>query len=82
MPQIIKSPKVKVITENGSTDLSITVEPIVIEITINVNSDGKLNISSSEKTNIPSLIKEEEEPIGWAIPDFGSSQQIKFGKTE
>lgn len=77
MPQIVKTPQTKIVTKNGETELSIIVEPIVIELTINVSSDGVLSVGDS-KAKIQN-VEEEEEKVNWAIPTFGS-QKIKFGK--
>ena len=78
MPQIVKTPHTKIITKNGETELSITIEPIVIEITINVNSNGTVSVGEG-KTKIEEIVKKEEEDTTWAIPQF-TSNKINFGK--
>jgi len=90
MPQIIKTPQTKIITKNGEVELSITVEPIVLEITLNINSDGIINVSSASTVKAQSIQEEKKqeekkqeekkpESTNWAIPSFGT-QKIKFGK--
>ena len=77
MPQIVKTPQTKIVTKNGETELSIIVEPIVIELTINVSADGVLSVGDS-KAKIQN-VEDEAEKVNGAIRSFGS-QKIKFGK--
>lgn len=67
----------KIVEKNGIDTLVISVDPIVIELNITVNSEGGVNVSSAKAKTVA----EEEEKVNWAIPTFGS-QKIKFGKTE
>lgn len=78
MAQHIKIPETKIITKNGETILSIIIEPIIIEVNVNVNSSGSATVESLSAKPAP---KEEtlEEKINWAVPTF-ETKKIKFGK--
>jgi hypothetical protein len=80
LPQLIKPQEVKVLTRQGECEVSI-----VLELNINLNADG-LNVVAQAKQAIPEkkeVVKEEKEnDFEWAIPDFGTSPKIKFGKQE
>ncbi len=81
MPQIIKTPQTKIVTKNGEIELSITVEPIVIELTLNISSDGNISVGETKASAQSIKVTEpEEEKTNWAVPSFGSSPKIKFGK--
>ena len=67
----------KIVEKNGTDTLVISVDPIVIELNITVNSEGGISVSSTKAKTVV----EDEEKTNWAIPTFGS-QKIKFGKTE
>ena len=76
MPQLIKPKEVKIITQDGEVQVSIS-----LELTINLNTDG-LNVTT-QKTE--AIIKKEKEPItlesnDWLIPDFDASPKVDFGK--
>lgn len=74
MPALIKPGSVKVITQEGEVQVSIT-----LELNINLNSDGVVAaavISEKEK-----VIEKKKEDSIWEIPDFESST-INFGKRE
>jgi len=80
MPRIIKVAETQIITRNGENLLSIKVEPIVIEININVNQDGNISVGNA-KTKV---VEEENDPKNFVAPNFGSnsfgSKPVKFGK--
>lgn len=76
MAQIIKSSEAKIVTKNGECEVTISIEPIKIEITINVNSDGTVSAAS---TTTKEIDKKEIEKTDWSIPSFGS-KKIQFGK--
>jgi hypothetical protein len=72
MPSKIKPTTIKnIYTQNGECKIEIS-----LEIDINVNSDG-VNVGVTPKTQSESP---QEEKVDWAIPDFGNSPKIKFGK--
>ena len=80
MAQVIKSPQTKIVTKNGEIELSIIIEPIVIEVILNVNSDGIVSLGSTKtEPNIQAQKVEEPEIPTWIVPTFGS-QKLKFGK--
>jgi hypothetical protein len=73
MPQLIKPGTVKIMTQDGEVQVSIT-----LELNINLNSAG-LQVTAAAQEIKP---KEEEKKFTeWAIPDFGSTK-IDFGKRE
>lgn len=77
MPQLIKPTITKIINKDGKETLSISVEPIVIELNLTItNSPNNL---SFEITNAKATTIQEEEKVDWAIPSFGG-KKIKFGK--
>lgn len=56
-------------TKDGEVQVSIT-----LELNINLNTDGvKVGAQAMER---------KEEPENWAIPDFGASPKLNFGKRE
>jgi hypothetical protein len=77
MPQLLKMPITKIMKIDGEEKLSISVEPIVIELNIVVSSDGTVNIASAKAESTTEM---PEEKVNWAIPTFGG-KKIKFGKT-
>jgi hypothetical protein len=79
MPTVIRSPETKIVTKNGETTLSISVEPIVIEITLNLNTDGVVNIASTNAK--PKETPPEEDKPAWVVPQFSSMPKVKFGKS-
>lgn len=79
MPQLLKMPITKIVKlDNGEEKLSISVEPIVIELNLTITSEGSVNIASA-KAETTTETEESQEKINWAIPTFGG-KKIKFGK--
>jgi hypothetical protein len=62
---------IKVVTKEGEATVHIT-----LELNINLNTGG-LSISAQGKEEV----KEEKEKTQWAIPEFGKTKKIEFGKT-
>lgn len=80
LAQIIKPSAVKILTKEGEVQVSIT-----LELNINLNTDNiKINAQSfvEESREKEKKTKFEEDKVEWAIPDFGFSQKIEFGKQE
>jgi hypothetical protein len=79
MPQLIKPGNVKIMTNNGEIQVSIS-----LELNVNLNTDGMQLVSAgAQVTNISEPKKEEkikEPSMNWAIPDFDNAPQINFGK--
>lgn len=75
MPQVIKTAEAKIVTQqsNSECEIKISVEPIQIEITVNVNSEGVVNMASNKITEV------KEESTAWAIPAF-NLKKLPFGK--
>lgn len=74
MPQLIKPGSVKILTQDGEIQVSIS-----LELTINLNADG---LKVDAQTTEVKAQKVEEKSSEWLIPDFGPSQKINFGKNE
>jgi hypothetical protein len=78
MVQLIRQAQTKIITRNGENLLSITVEPIVVEVIVNVNSTGSISVAEKTKK------EEDDDPKLMVAPDFGKNvfgtSKIKFGK--
>lgn len=82
MPNVIKSNQTtkeivqQVVTKDGEMKLDIH-----LHLDININANGGIHVDASnstiekKKNNI-----DEEEDVGWAIPDFGDGEIIQFGK--
>jgi hypothetical protein len=74
MPQLIRPQEVKIVTKDGEVQVSI-----ILDLNINLNSSG-LQVTAQGR-----VAEEQEKPKEdphWAIPDFGSSTKINFGKKE
>jgi len=74
MVQVIKPHEVKVITQQGEVTVSI-----VLELNINLNADGGLNVATRAVAKEAPKELEKPEGVEWAIPEFDSAR-IKFGK--
>lgn len=75
MPQLIKPTITKIINKDGKETLSISVEPIVIELNLTITSEGGIAVNNAKAATVVP----EEEKVDWAIPSFGG-KKIKFGK--
>lgn len=75
MAQLIKPGDVKVITKDGQ----ITVQ-LQIDLNINLNQTGTVSVSSDGEIKSSTKTVSAEEETSWAIPDFGNTKKIKFGK--
>lgn len=80
MAQMIKSVETKIVTKNGETQLSITIEPIVIEINVNLKNDTIVSSLATSNTVLEKTVEPvKEDPTQWIAPNFGA-KRIKFGK--
>ncbi|RDJ35633.1 MAG: hypothetical protein DWQ19_12510 [Crenarchaeota archaeon] len=81
MPQVIKHAKTKIVTKNGEAELSINIDPIVIEVTVNVNNDGNISVGGAKAQSV----QKEEDPDIMVAPDFSKNtfgtKKVKFGKS-
>lgn len=68
----INTPIAKVVTKDGECHVTITLE-------LNINLTGESSIAGISAQSA-SIKKEEPEEVNWAIPDFGASPKISFGK--
>lgn len=75
MPQLIKPGTVKILTNDGEVQVSIS-----LDLTINLNTDG-IKVAA-QATEISKKNNESSIPDGgdWLIPDFDASPKIDFGK--
>jgi len=77
MPQIIQPVKTQIVTKEGECTVNIA-----IELTINLNADGNLQVSASSVAKEVKKVEEAEEKNLWAIPEFGGGSKVQFGKIE
>jgi len=67
-----------IITKQGECEITLK-----LELNININSNGGVSVSAAsmpvnQSARLP--LPAQEESIDWAIPDFGSTEKIQFGK--
>ncbi len=78
MPQLIRPQEVKVLTQNGEVRVSI-----MLDLNINLNASGGFDVTATARDNPPQVEQQRvKEDTQWAIPDFGASPKINFGKKE
>lgn len=75
MPQLIRPGAVKLMTQDGEIQVSIT-----LELNINLNTDGVQVAAQAVQQAAKQQTK--QETTEWAIPDFAASPQLDFGKRE
>lgn len=75
MPNLIRPNETKFITKEGECLIQIAFDPIIVELNVNLNSDG-LSINTKQSHE-----EEEEDKPAWIAPNFSSKKKIKFGKT-
>jgi hypothetical protein len=74
MAHLIKPGDIKVITKNNELFVNIALE-------LNIKLDGNITSLNVEASgSAPFESKKEEDKVNWAIPDFGSTNKLKFGK--
>lgn len=72
MPQVIRSTQTKIVTKNGECELSINIEPIVVEVTVNV-------VGSTVDVKAQAAPAEEEERV-LVSQEFGKNNPFGVGK--
>lgn len=73
MGDLIRPSRIHVISKEGEVQLNIT-----IDLNINLNTG---NIDSKISKPVESEVeKENDEKTIWAIPNFKSTDKVKFGK--
>ena len=79
MAHLITPGEVKVISKNNEILVNISLD-------LNIKLDGNITNLNLGTGDLPistsALQKEEDDKVNWAIPDFSSSNKIKFGKEE
>lgn len=75
MPQVIRVQNAKI--DSNENQIIITLDPIVIEVNVNVNQETKILEKKEEKEKEEEVMQENN----WVLPSF-SSKKIKFGKEE
>ena len=73
MVQLIRPNEVRIQTHEGECQVTI-----VLELNINLNTDGMSIAQSKKGQEAP----KDDDKVEWAIPDFTSSKKINFGKLE
>jgi hypothetical protein len=77
LANLLKPNTVKVVTQDGEVQVTIS-----LELTINLNSDNlKISGSPIQADNNVIRNKQEKEPM-WEIPDFFTGPKVDFGKRE
>jgi len=80
MPNLIRPNETTFVTKEGECLIQVAFDPIVLELNINLNSDG-LSINPGAVKAQPEEETEDEKPA-WVAPEFSSrKKKIKFGKT-
>lgn len=75
MPQVIQKPITKVVTKDGECEITI-----VLELNINLNSDGMTaTVKQPEGSVKTQSVQVEEDDKSWIIPNF-QHNKINFGK--
>jgi hypothetical protein len=79
MPNLIRPNETTFVTKEGECLIQVAFDPIVLELNINLNSDG-LSLSQGVVKAQPT--EEEEDTPAWVTPEFSSKKRkMKFGKT-
>jgi hypothetical protein len=73
MGQLVKPDSVVTHVKDGRVDVCIS-----LELTINVNQNGSIQVSATQKPD--TAPKKIEEKDLWMIPDFSDNPKINFGK--
>lgn len=74
MPTVTRRGDVQIITREGEIKIKL-------EIDINVNAGGDITLHTAAKEVSGGPRLEQVEENIWAVPDFGPTQKINFGKT-
>jgi hypothetical protein len=77
MPQLIRPNEMKIVTKEGEVQVCI-----VLDLNINLTASGGIEISTQAKEVQTLGQTEQKKETHWAIPDFGPSPKIDFGKRE
>ena len=75
MASIIRPSETRVVTKDGECHVSIA-----LEITIKLDGDG-IVLAANAQSAEQKKQQEEDDKVNFAIPDFSSTQKLKFGKT-
>jgi hypothetical protein len=75
MANLIQPNSVKVVTKEGEIVVSLQIDLNINLNTMNVTTDVEPKNLSSTKPE-----KKQEEDASWMIPEFKTSEKIKFGK--
>ena len=74
MVHLVKPDSVVTQVKDGKVDVHIS-----LELTINVNPTGGIQVSATPKAEVTGPKKIEEKDL-WMIPDFSDNPKISFGK--
>ncbi len=79
MPQLIR-PQTKIVqtlTSDGEVEVTIK-----MDITINLASDGLVLAQAQGGQSSSPYVTGNDDKVEWAIPDFGDTEKVNFGKKE
>ena len=79
MPQLIKPNSVKIITQDGEIQVSIT-----LDLNINLNTGELSNLVSNQvvQKTVNEVKPNDSSSSAWEIPDFLDIPKINFGKSD
>jgi regulator of protease activity HflC (stomatin/prohibitin superfamily) len=75
MAQLLKPQNVKVVTKDGELIISLQ-----LDININLNQSGTFDVNTSGSAVPAEVKKKTDDDVKWEIPDFNTTEKIKFGK--
>jgi hypothetical protein len=79
MPQLIR-PQTKIVqtvTKEGEVEVTIK-----MDITINLASDGLVLAQAQGGSQGGNSFVSDNDKVEWAIPDFGDTEKVDFGKKD
>ena len=76
MVRLLKPVKTSIITKEGEAIVKIE-----LDLNVNITTDGlQVTVKDTTTSGSSKVSLEEDDDINWAVPDFGGSEKIKFGK--
>lgn len=75
MAQLLKPQNVKVVTKDGELIISLQ-----LDININLNQSGTFDVNTFGSAVPAEVKKKTDDDVKWEIPDFNTTEKIKFGK--
>ena len=75
MAQLLKPQNVKIVTKDGEIVISLQ-----LDININLNQSGSFDVNTSASAVTTDVKKKTDDDVRWEIPEFKTTEKIKFGK--